>query len=192
MKEPEPPEEKRRPRVRKLATAILKAESDVEKPKTQQNRPAASRRSTTPASTPAVTTGASAHPARPSRHSAKRKREGRCLPEPDHGGVAHEKGQPCRVALLAILTTNGARRLLRPHRECRGTPARSSRRQTASANAASTAVRHSPETTREATAPGTESSAASAPASRSTCSTGSRHGRTSTAEPGLLSRPQDC
>jgi ATP-dependent Clp protease ATP-binding subunit ClpA len=39
MKEPEPPEEKRRPRVRKLATAILKAESDVEKPKTQQNRP---------------------------------------------------------------------------------------------------------------------------------------------------------
>jgi ATP-dependent Clp protease ATP-binding subunit ClpA/CheY-like chemotaxis protein len=39
MKEPEPPEEKRRPRVRKLATAILKAESDVEKPKAQQNRP---------------------------------------------------------------------------------------------------------------------------------------------------------
>jgi ATP-dependent Clp protease ATP-binding subunit ClpA len=39
MKEPEPPEERRRPRVRKLATAILKAESDVEKPKTQQNRP---------------------------------------------------------------------------------------------------------------------------------------------------------
>jgi CheY-like chemotaxis protein/energy-coupling factor transporter ATP-binding protein EcfA2 len=39
MKEPEPPEEKRRPRVRKLATAILKAEGDVEKPKTQQNRP---------------------------------------------------------------------------------------------------------------------------------------------------------
>jgi ATP-dependent Clp protease ATP-binding subunit ClpA len=38
MKEPEPPEEKRRPRVRKLATAILKAESDVEKPKTQPNR----------------------------------------------------------------------------------------------------------------------------------------------------------
>jgi ATP-dependent Clp protease ATP-binding subunit ClpA len=39
MKEPEPPEEKRRTRVRKLTTAILKAEGDVEKPKTQQNRP---------------------------------------------------------------------------------------------------------------------------------------------------------
>ena len=39
MKEPEPPGERRRPRVRKLATAILKAENDVEKPKSQPNRP---------------------------------------------------------------------------------------------------------------------------------------------------------
>src|ERR1039457_4727195 len=39
MKEPEPPEERRRPRVRKVATAILKAESDVDKPKSQPNRP---------------------------------------------------------------------------------------------------------------------------------------------------------
>src|ERR1017187_7942334 len=39
MKEPERPGERPRPRVRKLATAILKAESNVEKPKSQQNRP---------------------------------------------------------------------------------------------------------------------------------------------------------
>ena len=39
MKEPEPPGERRPPRVRKVATAILKAESDVDKPKSQQNRP---------------------------------------------------------------------------------------------------------------------------------------------------------
>src|SRR5580693_4077912 len=88
----------------------------------QRNRPAASRRSTTPATTPTVTIGASAHPARPSRHSAKRRREGRRLPEPDHGGVAHEKGQPHRAALPAILTTNDASSPLRPHYQRRGTP----------------------------------------------------------------------
>ena len=47
--------------------------------------------------------------------SAKRTREGRRLPGPDHGGVAHEKGQPCRAALPAILTTNDASSPLRPH-----------------------------------------------------------------------------
>jgi CheY-like chemotaxis protein len=39
MKEPERPGERPRPRVRKLATAILKAESNVEKPKSQPSRP---------------------------------------------------------------------------------------------------------------------------------------------------------
>src|SRR5664280_665959 len=39
MKEPERPGERPRPRVRKFATAILKAESNVEKPKSQQSRP---------------------------------------------------------------------------------------------------------------------------------------------------------
>jgi ATP-dependent Clp protease ATP-binding subunit ClpA len=39
MKEPERPGERQRPRVRKLATAILKAESNVEKPKSQLSRP---------------------------------------------------------------------------------------------------------------------------------------------------------
>jgi CheY-like chemotaxis protein len=39
MKEPERPGERPRPRVKKLATAILKAESNVEKPKSQQSRP---------------------------------------------------------------------------------------------------------------------------------------------------------
>jgi hypothetical protein len=39
----------------------------------QRNRPAASRRSTTPATTPTVTIGASAHPARPSRHLGQEK-----------------------------------------------------------------------------------------------------------------------
>ena len=39
MKEPERPGERPRPRVKKLATAILKAESDVEKPKSQPTRP---------------------------------------------------------------------------------------------------------------------------------------------------------
>src|ERR1035437_705292 len=39
MKESERPGERPRPRVRKLATAILKAESNVEKPKNLQNRP---------------------------------------------------------------------------------------------------------------------------------------------------------
>jgi hypothetical protein len=36
----------------------------------------------------------------------RERREGRCVPEPDHGGVAHEKGQPRRAALPAILTAN--------------------------------------------------------------------------------------
>ena len=39
MKEPERPGERPRPRVKKLATAILKAESNVEKPKSQPSRP---------------------------------------------------------------------------------------------------------------------------------------------------------
>ena len=39
MKEPERPGERPRPRVKKLATAILKAESNVEKPKSQPTRP---------------------------------------------------------------------------------------------------------------------------------------------------------
>src|SRR5436190_2184008 len=39
MKEPERPGERPRPRVRKVTAAILKAESDVEKPKTPPNRP---------------------------------------------------------------------------------------------------------------------------------------------------------
>lgn len=39
MKESERPGERPRPRVRKLATAILNAESNVEKPKSPQNRP---------------------------------------------------------------------------------------------------------------------------------------------------------
>jgi ATP-dependent Clp protease ATP-binding subunit ClpA len=39
MKDPERPGDHPRPRVKKLATAILKVESNVEKPKTQQNRP---------------------------------------------------------------------------------------------------------------------------------------------------------
>ena len=39
MKDPERPEGRPRPRVRKLATAILKAESNVDKPKSQQIRP---------------------------------------------------------------------------------------------------------------------------------------------------------
>src|SRR4051794_793692 len=39
MKEPERPGERPRPRVRKVTTAILKAESDVEKPKNPPNRP---------------------------------------------------------------------------------------------------------------------------------------------------------
>src|SRR4051794_15019999 len=39
MKEPERPGERPRPRVRKVTTAILKAESDVEKPKIPPNRP---------------------------------------------------------------------------------------------------------------------------------------------------------
>ncbi len=39
MKESERPGERPRHRVKKLATAILKAESNVEKPKSQQNRP---------------------------------------------------------------------------------------------------------------------------------------------------------
>lgn len=39
MKEPERPGERARPRVRKVATAILKAESNVEKPKGPANRP---------------------------------------------------------------------------------------------------------------------------------------------------------
>src|ERR1022692_2495472 len=153
----------------------------------QRNHPAASRRSTTPATTPTVTIGASAHPARPSRHLGQEKdgraaanpdlitvashtkkdnpaglpsrpsspqttltrryvppldharnnacrdhrcprppraalppprprerREGRRQPGPDHGGVAHEKGQPRRAALPAILTTNDANPSLRP------------------------------------------------------------------------------
>ena len=63
-------------------------------------------------------------------------------------------------------------------------PSRSCRRQIAAVNAASTAVRHSPGTTRAATSCGTERSAASAPTSASACVTGSRHGRTSTTEPG--------
>ena len=87
----------------------------------QRNLPAASRRSTTRASPSTVTIGASAHLARPSRHSAKGKREGRRQPERDHGGVAHEKGQPSQVALQPILTVNGARRPLHPHRERRRT-----------------------------------------------------------------------
>jgi CheY-like chemotaxis protein len=45
MKEPERPGERPRPRVRKLATAILKAENNVEKPKSQPSRP---RRQPTP------------------------------------------------------------------------------------------------------------------------------------------------
>ena len=39
MKEPERPGERPRTRVKKLATAIIKSESDVEKPKSQQSRP---------------------------------------------------------------------------------------------------------------------------------------------------------
>jgi ATP-dependent Clp protease ATP-binding subunit ClpA len=39
MKEPERPGERPRPRVKKLATSIIKAESNVEKPKSQQTRP---------------------------------------------------------------------------------------------------------------------------------------------------------
>src|ERR1035437_1439551 len=39
MKESEHPGERPRPRVRKLATAILNAESNVEKPKSPQHRP---------------------------------------------------------------------------------------------------------------------------------------------------------
>ena len=58
----------------------------------------------------------------------RERREGRRQPERDHGGVAHEKGQPSRVALLAILTINDARRPLRPHRECRRTRGGSFRR----------------------------------------------------------------
>ena len=51
----------------------------------------------------------------------RERREGRRQPERDHGGVAHEKGQPIRVALQVILTANDARRPLRPHRERRRT-----------------------------------------------------------------------
>jgi hypothetical protein len=60
---------------------------------------------------------------RPSRQLGQEK-DGRAAAYPghDHGDVAHEKGQPRRVALLAILTANGARPPLRPHPECRGTP----------------------------------------------------------------------
>jgi hypothetical protein len=50
-----------------------------------------------------------------------REREGRRLPGHDHGGVAHEKGQPRRVALPAILTKNGASPPLRHHSQGRGT-----------------------------------------------------------------------
>src|SRR5258708_2299991 len=39
MKEPERPGERSRPRVKKLSTAILKAENQVEKPKSQPSRP---------------------------------------------------------------------------------------------------------------------------------------------------------
>ena len=67
------------------------------------------------------TTRASGASPAASRHSAKRRREGRRQPERDHGGVAHEKGQPSRVALKPILTANGRRRPLRPHRERRRT-----------------------------------------------------------------------
>ena len=61
---------------------------------------------------------------RPSRQLGQEK-DGRAAAYPghDHGDVAHEKGQPRRVALLAILTANGARPPLRPHPECRGTEA---------------------------------------------------------------------
>ena len=51
----------------------------------------------------------------------RERREGRRPPEPDHGGVAHEKGQPRRAALTAILTTNDASPPLRPHYQGRGT-----------------------------------------------------------------------
>src|ERR1022692_923326 len=48
----------------------------------QRNHPAASRRSTTPATTPTVTIGASAHPARPSRPLGQEK-DGRAAANPD-------------------------------------------------------------------------------------------------------------
>ena len=54
----------------------------------------------------------------------RERREGRRLPGPDHGGVAHKKGQPRRAALPAILTTNDASSPLRPHSQGRGTRGR--------------------------------------------------------------------
>src|SRR5580704_10381167 len=61
----------------------------------QRNRPAASRRSTTPAITPTVTIGASAHPARPSRHLGQEK-DGRAAAYPNLITVAShtKKGNP--------------------------------------------------------------------------------------------------
>src|ERR1700733_7301709 len=60
-----------------------------------RNRPAASRRSTTPAITPTVTIGASAHPARPSRHLGQEK-DGRAAAYPNLITMAShtKKGNP--------------------------------------------------------------------------------------------------
>ena len=71
-----------------------------------------------PASGPsACSAGSKAGPSpRHPGHTRADKRAG-----PDHGGVAHEKGQPRRVALPAILTTNDASPPLRPHSPSRGT-----------------------------------------------------------------------
>ena len=61
----------------------------------QRNRPAASRRSTTPAITPTVTIGASVHLARPSRHLGQEK-DGRAAAYPNLITVAShtKKGNP--------------------------------------------------------------------------------------------------
>jgi hypothetical protein len=83
----------------------------------QRNRPAASRRSTTRASAPTVTIGASAHPARPSRHLGQEK-DGRAAAYPDLITVAsHTKkdnpaGLPSRPS--SPQTTSARRYVLTP------------------------------------------------------------------------------
>jgi hypothetical protein len=87
------------------------------------NSPATSRRSTSAGSVPTVITQVPPHrPDGPPEHSATRRREGRRLPERDHGAAEHDHRQPTPTEHQHILTLNAAGLLTRDHPECRPIP----------------------------------------------------------------------